>query len=154
MERILSYQDIHDFTKVIIDQLGHANFRPDYIAGFVRGGMIPAVLLSHYYECGCVPIELSLRDNRVATPGSHLFQILDGALRMGKNVLVVDDICDSGDTFMTFRTMLDIQNPSVDKMCHFKTAALQKRYTSKFNPDVVAEYITNDDWQIYPWEEI
>jgi hypoxanthine phosphoribosyltransferase len=151
VERQLSYQDIHNFTHNIIDQIDKDNFVPGIVAGFCRGGMIPAIIMSHYYNCRFLPIELSLRDNAVVYNHDGIFAIND-AMRDGINVIIVDDICDTGKTFLTFRDRLSIINP-MDKGKEFlKTAALQKRYGAVYKPTYFAEFINNDDWQIFPWE--
>lgn len=150
--RSLSYQDVHNLTHDIILQLKKDNFIPDIVAGFCRGGMLPSVILSQYFDCRFIPIELSLRDNRVATPEYQTSQRIDDAIRFGWNVLIIDDICDSGKTFLTFHEMQAIINPQDKNIQHLKTAALQRRYTSSYVPNYIAEFLDNDDWQIYPWE--
>ena len=154
MERLLTYDDIHKYTLDIIQQMDADNYTPHLVAGFCRGGMLPAIILSHYYKAKFLPIELSLRDG---ASKSHIeynsLKQIDDAMRAGQNVIVIDDISDSGNTFLDLLDGLyNILNPSRKFQEHLRTAALQKRYTSEYNPTYISEYITTADWQIYPWE--
>lgn len=153
MVRTLTYNDIHLFTLGIIEQMNLAGFVPDVVAGFCRGGMLPAVIVSQYFNCKFVPIELSLRDNSAqyhlgTSPGMRI----DEDLRAGKKVLIIDDICDKGSTFICLLDHLLLINPNNINIQYLQTAALQQRYTAAYTPNYIAEYINNDDWQIFPWE--
>jgi len=97
-----------------------------FITGIPRGGLIPAVLMSHKFGIPFIGLELA--------------KTLPGDLK--RNVLVIDDIADTGDT------LLQLQRHK------FKTATLARRYSSSFTPLIVGEDITNDDWLVFPWESI
>jgi len=89
-------------------------WRPDYIVGIKRGGLLPAVMMSHFLHVPMHTLDISLRDND-AGPESNLWMAEDalGYVQMSerkqngghsslfslrKNILVVDDINDSGAT--------------------------------------------------------
>jgi len=102
-----------------------SGWRPDYIVGITRGGLIPAVMISHYLGVPMKSLDVSLRDggdtvsncgmaeDALGYPKAERFvedendvgAILDAAgdlLEQGdtyKNILVVDDINDTGATF-------------------------------------------------------
>ena len=52
MDKQIYYND--EFVKgailEIVRQIYTANYRPDYIVGLKRGGLVPAVMLSHYLD--------------------------------------------------------------------------------------------------------
>ena len=85
-------------------------WQPDYIVGITRGGLYPALLLSHYLDVPMHSLNVSLRDNDFG-PESNLWMAEDafGYHRtddfgcsnphLRKNILVVDDINDTGATF-------------------------------------------------------
>ncbi len=90
-----------------------------YVHGLKRGGLIPAVLISH-------TLDLEYID----TP-QH-YEPMD--------CLIVDDICDSGETL---------------KKCgvEYTTAVLHyKPHTSCLEPNIHAFTHEGDEWVIYPWE--
>lgn len=90
----------------------------DSIYGIPRGGLVPAVILSHKFNA---PL------------------ILDPKL-ITKDTLVVDDISDSGQTF------LEISKESCT------TLSLFKRHSSKFCPNYFGIVVYDDRWIQFPWE--
>jgi len=91
------------------------------IAGLPRGGLIPAVILSHKLNLPLIEIE-----------------------NISKNTLIVDDICDSGETFIKLH---DEFPHAVFSCLHFKP------HTSKFSPDIWVKEWDLNDWIVYPWEK-
>lgn len=100
--------------------------KPQFITGVPRGGLIPAVLMSHRFDIPYIGLEAA--------------KTLPGDLK--KKVLVVDDIADSGNT------LAQIQRHN------FKTATLARRYSSTYTPSMVGEDIRDDHWLVFPWENI
>lgn len=78
----------------ICRQISKDNWRPDYIVGISRGGLLPAVMISHYFNIPMKPLQVSLRDNIDTV--SDLGMAEDAF--DGKNILIVDDINDQGTT--------------------------------------------------------
>ena len=70
-------------------------FDPDVIVGLSRGGLTPGVMMSHWMEKPFKSIKASLRD----------FPEWEDYLprKTDERVLIVDDICDSGETFHKIR---------------------------------------------------
>lgn len=76
MEKIfLNWYEIEVAVDSLAYQIKNSSFKPSYVKGIQRGGLIPAVLLSHKLN---IPL------------------ITNGIL--DNSVLIVDDICDSGKT--------------------------------------------------------
>lgn len=71
-----------------------SGWRPDYIVGITRGGLVPAVMMSHYFNVPCETLHVALRDG--TEPESNLWMAEDA--KAGKNILIVDDINDTGAT--------------------------------------------------------
>ena len=76
-----------------------------YIVALSRGGLIPGVVLSHKLGLRLVPITWSTRDHEEKE--SNLWIPED--IADGNNILVVDDIIDSG---VAMRSLLDDWNSS------------------------------------------
>ena len=110
----ISWWDIDDLVKELCDKIIKDFPNIDSICGVPRGGLIPAVLISH----------------RLSLPYTDI---------VGRNTLVVDDICDSGITLK--------ESPGV-----YHAVLHHKPHTSCFTPDLYAELHEGDDWLIYPWE--
>jgi len=64
----------------------------------------------------------------------------------GMDVLIVDDVTDTGDTLATTVAHVTSLGPG-----EVRTAVLQHKDTSRFTPDYFAEFVTEWSWIIYPW---
>ena len=96
------------------------------IYGLQRGGLIPAVMLSHQLGIPMVKGDI------------------------GPDTLIVDDICDSGETLdrlvKKYQTLYSFP-------FNLKTAVLHyKPHTSCFEPTFYSEKWNKDVWLVYPWE--
>jgi len=111
----LSWDDINNLVDKLCEKIITEQPNIDSIFGLKRGGLIPAVMVSH----------------KLGLPWSDV---------MLPNTLVVDDICDSGETL---------------KNCiGGYTAVLHyKPHTSCFRPNIYAQMHEGDEWIIYPWEK-
>ena len=82
------------------------------ITGIERGGLIPAVMISHKLNIPYVT-------------------------KINKDTLVVDDICDSGET--------------LKNIVAGYTATLHYKKTASFTPDFYSKEV-GEEWIVYPWE--
>lgn len=113
--KYLSWDDINSLTEILCEKIVTEFPNIDSIFGIKRGGLIPAVMISH----------------RLGLPYSDV---------MLPNTLVIDDICDTGNTL---------------KNCiGGYTAVLHyKPHTSCYIPNLYAQAHMGDEWLIYPWEK-
>jgi xanthine phosphoribosyltransferase len=91
---IISDQKFKGLVADVCKQIAVDNWRPDYIVGLTRGGLLPAVMISHYLDVPMQSLDVSLRDGGECT--SNLGMAEDAFA--GKNILIVDDINDQGST--------------------------------------------------------
>ena len=117
-----------------------SSFKPTHIVGITRGGLIPAVMLSHSFDLPMETLGVSFRDNR-ATHHTK-FKPIDDA-----RYLIVDDINDSG---TTFKVVSDIFR---NRRLIFATSALINKEKSGFDVDFYGEMFYHDDWINFPWEK-
>lgn len=78
------------------------NWTPDYVVGITRGGLLPAVMISHYFNVPCHTLKVSLRDDE-SDCESNCWMSEDAfgypsELASPKKILIVDDINDTGNT--------------------------------------------------------
>lgn len=90
----LSWDDIRGHVSGLSRQLVATNWRPTYIVGLVRGGTIPATMLSHFFDVPMHALKISFRDDEDTETNCWMAE--DAYNEM--NILVVDDINDSGKT--------------------------------------------------------
>jgi len=117
-----------------------SNFKPTHIVGIARGGLIPAVMLSHQLNLPMETLGVSFRDNK-ATHHTKFKPVKDA------RYLIVDDINDSG---TTFKVVSDIFK---NRRLTFATAALVNKEKSDFSVDFYGEMFYYDDWITFPWEK-
>jgi|LauGreDrversion4_2_1035121.scaffolds.fasta_scaffold761772_2 hypoxanthine phosphoribosyltransferase len=119
--RYLNWNDIDRAINRIIASINSSEIKINAVGGLPRGGLIPAVMLSH----------------RLGIPFVSQAQI---QTTIG-NILIVDDICDSGKTLKRFKFEENIY-----------TATLHWKQSSEYQPNYFWEIAYENEWIVYPWE--
>lgn len=171
-----SWADIQGGVIDIARQLQKDSWQPDYVVGLTRGGLIPAVMLSQYLEVPCETLKVSLRDGHECesnlwmaedafgyVPEEHRGDSgtqTDPAFR--KNILVVDDINDTGATLAWIKkdwpSSCLPKHSAWDTVWHnnVRFAVIINNLASKEEVDYSVNEINKaeeDCWIVYPWEE-
>jgi hypoxanthine phosphoribosyltransferase len=152
--------DIKGFVNDIIRQMHVENFKPDYVVGLTRGGLYPALMISHYLEIPMHTLKVSLRDDSHCE--SNLWMAEEAYI--GKNILIVDDINDSGATLdWVVKDWQSSVSLPIDETWertwnqNVRFAVLVDNENSAFgNVDYVGTSINKLDdprWIVFPWEE-
>ena len=61
-KRIVTFDEFKGLVQEICRQIANDRWRPDYIVGLTRGGLLPATMISHYLEIPMKSLQVSLRD--------------------------------------------------------------------------------------------
>ncbi|MEJ2242126.1 MAG: phosphoribosyltransferase [Candidatus Bathyarchaeota archaeon] len=136
----------YQLARKVASKINNSGFKPDIIVGLARGGWVLARVL-----CDLIGVKdlVSLKVEHwgvTATPdGKAKLKYPLNIDLSGKNVLVVDDITDTGESMRVTLDYIGSLNP-----LKIKTAALRHINTSKFLPDYFGEEITWR-WVIFPW---
>ena len=109
----LSWDDITQSVDKLCKQISESTTTITSVTGLQRGGLIPAVMISHKLN---LPYVYSIHPT----------------------TLVVDDICDTGETLNFI-------------LGEIPTAVLHYKPTANHTPTFYAEEVGND-WIVYPWE--
>ena len=117
-KRKVSWNEFQGLVANICRDIVNSEWRPDYVVGITRGGLLPAVMISQYFNIPCETLKVSLRDNggEHATE-SNLWMAEDAFGNphnevdfyegnpmslfendTAKQILIVDDINDTGAT--------------------------------------------------------
>ena len=156
-KRYIDCKESEGLVANVIRHIQKDNRKIMAVIGIVRGGLQPAVMLSHYYDCPLYVLDYSLRDRNDAqefTPNDG--QVMSRALlhtERGGHVLVVDDINDSGDTLTAIKNFITDENLPLDNWLY---ATLLEKCTSRFDCDYYGEMLIDarcDDWIVFPWED-
>ena len=144
-----SWEEMRRDVNVLCREIVLDKFDPQVIVGISRGGLTPGVMLSHWFKKPFKPIKNSIRD--FPTWEDYLPRPTD------KRVLIVDDICDSGETlsriakYIKTRTGGDLVSSDID----VRFATLWWNNEIKFEPHYYSQELakdTEDIWIHFPWE--
>lgn len=116
----------------------------DYIVGITRGGLIPAVFLSHRLGIPMISINWSTRDSGITLIDKSTSNILQG-----RNVLIVEDIIDSGETLK--QLMIEMST-----FCTIDVATLIYNTQQSIEPkfyDVTIDRTEYVHWINFFWEK-
>ena len=161
-----SWADIERMCVSIVNQMYADNWRPDYIVGLTRGGNVPATIISNMTGIRCEALKVSLRDDDSESE-SNCWMAEDafGYNKEPMNILIVDDINDTGATFNWI--MKDWQSgclPYDDKWQNIwnnnvRFATLTDNLASEFTEHCAytcheINKAEEDVWLVYPWENV
>lgn len=147
---ICSYQNFLFSVHSIQKQISALDWKPDIILGVHRGGSVPAVYLSHMMN---LPSDSFLWQTRDGGDQETPLHIIDDEISFfRKNVLIVDDINDTGETFQQIWDSFTYTNKEIVAQ-HLKFACLYQRNTSKFMAEIVANHVNTSEWVVFPWEQ-
>ena len=119
-------------------------FDPNVIVGLSRGGLTPGVMMSHWMKKPFKTIKASLRD----------FPEWEDYLprKTDERVLIVDDICDSGETFHKIREHI---NERKENGVDVRFATLWWNNECNFEPHYYVNEMAKDStktWIHFCWE--
>ncbi|MGC8600888.1 MAG: phosphoribosyltransferase [Thermoprotei archaeon] len=140
----ISWEDVMILSSKIAKVITSRSFKFDAVVGISRGGIIPAriisdmLLVKDFYVYGVKYYSgINERDE------VKVVQRPEGNFK-NKNILIVDDIIDTGKTIALVKRELESEVASV------KVAALFKKPWSEVEPDFYGD--VTDKWVVFPWE--
>jgi hypoxanthine phosphoribosyltransferase len=95
---IITSDDYKSHVAKICRDISIGSWRPDYIVGITRGGCLPAVMISQYFNVPCEMLKVSLREHIDTETNCWMSEDAFGYEKPRKNMLIVDDINDTGAT--------------------------------------------------------
>jgi uncharacterized protein len=146
----------------ITDQLGQtisADGSPDVVVGILRGGMIPAVRLSHLLglrDVRALNVTHTTADGvnaaKTSRPLVHNSSSLGDVT--GLDLLLVDDVAGTGETISVCRSILEAAGA---RNVRIAACALNKanwRQSVDRDPGDVLTYlgVAYQGWVVFPWE--
>lgn len=143
---IYSWNDFDNDMNLIHSQIMSDGWIPDYIVGVKRGGLIPAIKLSHILKKPMIMMSCQFRDN-----DDNEIKLLEAeSLPKNKNVLIVDDICDSGTTFSKIIVEFIRQGFYSTKTCSIFHNPAQNFFANYYAREI--DRTKDNRWIIFPWE--
>jgi uncharacterized protein len=146
-----SNSDMESDLQTMYRQMHLDGYQPDVVVGITRGGLVPSVYVSHYFNKNLKTIEVSFRDSGVKESVAGLVSLI----RSGSKILLVDDICDSGETLEWIYRNVESYNPQY--VSNLKTMVLIHNLScTKFTPDYIGTEINKMEkpvWVVFPFEQ-
>jgi len=122
--------------------------KTDYIVGIGRGGLIPATLMGYSLGLPVLNFGVSSYKDKQRTNKFDIYQDIDFTkLKSDSRLLVVDDICDTGNTFAAFR---DLYKGNI-KQCVY--VSLFAKESSELYVDFCGATVNEDTWVEFPWDK-
>lgn len=124
---------------------------PDFVVGIGRGGLVPAVYISHQLALPMLSIDHS---SKVPGFAEELLGKVAEKSAAGTKLLFVDDINDSGGTIETIRRLLADSGCDRDNL---RFLVLLNNVRSKVMVDYWSQMIDRDSdkrWFVFPWEAV
>lgn len=186
---IINQQELNGLVSKICRDITLSDWRPDYIVGITRGGLIPAVMISQYLNVPMYTLKVSLRNGgeqesilwmaedalgpypseKFVDDENDIGALLEAASDLLENsshkqILLVDDINDTG---ATFNWIMDDwpsgcfpNDPSWEEVWNnnVKFAVLVDNQASKCNAKMdysgmEINKAEKDVWVDFPWED-
>ena len=127
------------------------SWRPTFLVGIGRGGLVPAAYLSHRIDIPMLSVDHSSGEAGFA---DELLGKLAAKSRAGTRILIVDDINDSGSTIAHLRAAIEKQGGISDRV---RVAVLINNSRSQAGVEYSATSIDRDvdkRWFVFPWEAV
>jgi uncharacterized protein len=147
----LPYEGFLADVRKVSGSVAAGEWEPDYVIGIGRGGLVPAVYISHELNKPMLSIDHS---SKVPGFAEELLHKVAEKSAAGVKLLFVDDINDSGGTIATIRRILaDNGGDAVN----LRFATVMNNVRSQATVDYWAEMIDRDSdkrWFVFPWEAV
>lgn len=149
-----SYAQMEHAIDNFVDQINKQDITYDYIYGIARGGLVPAVRMSHRLGIPMKVITWSTRDGNIQNH-NDIIEIVE-LLNSGKMLLVVEDIIDSG---RTINSIFEYLNEQLQDQ-YFLTSQLHiATMINNVDVNLIPAYTsisisreTDDAWYEFWWE--
>lgn len=148
MENIqYTWADLDRDIKILVEKIKPTSY--SLVVGLSRGGLVPGVMISHAISVPFQPLIWTSAHTADWVNQDTFSEILSTA---GK-ILVVDDICDSGNTFQRLFQALDKVSYGITHRVDF--ASLIYNADQSFKPEYFAQVIRRSETPNYydfAWE--
>ena len=146
---VLGWLEFGEAARHLARDVVAADFTPDVIVAVARGGLVLAGAISYALDtkmCGSINVEFYTGvDERLPEP-VLLPPTLDAPALVGKRVLVVDDVSDSGRTLALVRDLL------AEVASEVRTVCLYSKPQTILEPDFT--WKRTSQWITFPWSAL
>jgi hypoxanthine phosphoribosyltransferase len=148
---ITNWEYIYGLCRGVSNQVKAAEFEPDVVVALARGGWFAGRCICDFLgmdDLTSLKMEHYVGTGQKADEPTVRYPMPEGSVE-GKDVLVIDDIADTGGSIERAHEYVTDRGAS-----EVRTATLQLLQTSEFEPQFVGERLEEWTWVVYPWNFI
>lgn len=143
---IITWAKAYSLGKILSRKIKSSGYKPDIVVAIGRGGYVPARIVCDFLSImNLTGVAVQHWGAAEKKEKAKIIAPLNMKIK-NKNVLVIDDITDTGETMAIVVKYLKKQNPK-----NIKTGVLEHKTVSFFVPDFFAHKIVKWRWITYPW---
>ncbi|MDC0832344.1 phosphoribosyltransferase [Geitlerinema sp. CS-897] len=150
----VSWAEYHQLVERLAVNLYESGWRFDRILCVARGGLRVGDILSRLFDCPLAILATSSyggADGRERGRVSIAPHLTMSSTPLGRRVLVVDDLVDSGESLKAVLAWLrDRYGDEIEEM---RTAVLWYKACGNIAPDYYVEYLRDNPWIHQPFEQ-
>ena len=152
----ISWDEYNSIVEKLAIQI-HEKYKPDLLIGIMRGAAPIIDVLSRVFKIKCAYLAVEsysgkgIEDEQGELTFSR--EMSSTVQNMGGNLLLCDDLSDTGVTLNRSIDWLRKYPPLKGKIKSIKTAVLWKKAKSTFNPDFCAVTLKDNPWIVQPFEK-
>lgn len=146
----VTWAGVDHMCEILHEKIKKDNFKPDLLVGIARGGLFPLALLSGERMLNnrhAVSVNISSYEGCEQGELKEILPIHTEDWQQYKNILLVDDIVDTG---ASFKHMLALLKKGVPEATVKTVALFYKAKKSCVKPDYYAQ--ETNEWIVFPWE--
>ncbi len=153
---IVSWDDYNKTVEKLAIMVHDSGYKPSLLVGIMRGGAPIRDGLSRVFKLKCAYLAVESYSGKGIEDqqGKLIFsrEMSSTVQNLGGNLLLCDDLSDTGVTLNRSIEWLKNYPTLKDKIKNIKTAVLWKKAKSTFNPDFCAVELKNNPWIVQPFE--
>ena len=149
IREVLTWDEFGTATRELAQQVVDSGFQPDVVVAIARGGLIPGGTIAYALGTkgvGTMNVEFYTDIGETLTDPRVLPPFMDTNDLPGQNVLVVDDVADSGRTLALVMAMLERKGSIA------RSAVLYTKPRSIITPHY--SWKNTDEWITFPWSAL
>lgn len=145
--RIVGLSEVYEMAYRVSKKVTDSTLNFDVVVGIARGGFPPALLVCDFLNIKTLS-SIQIRHYSGGGQEKEEVEITDPIKidLQNKNVLIVDDVNDSGQTLDAA-----IDHIKTKEAAKIKTAVLHEKDTTTLNADFAGDHLAEWKWLIYQW---
>ncbi|WP_406655617.1 phosphoribosyltransferase [Methanolobus sp. ZRKC2] len=148
---VTNWDYIYDLCREVANDVKASGYEPDMIIALARGGWFAGRVLCDFLgldDLTSLKIEHYLGTALAGDEPKIKYPLADNVVE-GKNILIVDDITDTGKSLVHSIEYVNQRGPK-----EVRTATLQYLDSSEHDPDYCGERLEEWAWVVFPWNFI